>query len=344
MMAWRAMVTFLAVAASVPAWGQSRPSFDCAKASSALEKTICGHPDLGDADRAMAAAYTRLLATLQGTAREHLQADQARWLQTNLRLCDSSLRVSLPASEIGSQSYDCVKRRLESRMARMRDMPAGVDYPFVSERAEMEAGKVGRYSYRFFALYPRFDGGGVDGALNARIEAEARKAVTEPRPTPDLGPPPGGAHWTVEIEYELRYPARGLVTVATFRSDYLGGAHGNSAASAVLVDVASGRALALDDVLSRPAGWPAMVTRLTIEELRQQFVGRPGDPETLTEASIGKLLMDPARWAFGPEGVEIVFNPYEIGPYAAGAFEVALSYEQLRSVIRADGPLAAKAR
>lgn len=344
MMAWRVALAFLAALTSAPAWGQSRPSFDCTKASSAVEQTICGHADLGDADRAMAAAYAKLLATLQGPAREHLQADQARWLQTNLRLCDSSLQVALAASEIDSQRYDCLKSRIKSRMARLRDMPAGVDYPFVSDRSVIEAGKVGLYSYRFFALYPRFDGGAVDGALNARIEAQARKAVTEPRPTRDLGPPPAGTHWNVEIEYELRYPVRGLVTVATFRSDYLGGVHGNSEARAVLVEIASGRALALDDVLSRSAGWPALVTRLTIEELRRQFVGRPGDPETLNEVGIGKMLTDPARWFFGPEGVEIVFNPYEVGPYAAGAFEVALSYQQLRPVIRMDGPLAAKAR
>ena len=52
-----------------PAFAQSGPSFDCAKADNTIDRTICKDPELAKADREMAAAYTALLGKLRGAAR-----------------------------------------------------------------------------------------------------------------------------------------------------------------------------------------------------------------------------------------------------------------------------------
>ena len=54
------MAAAVLVAVACPAFAQSGPSFDCAKASNAVERTICKDPELAKADREMVAAYAAL--------------------------------------------------------------------------------------------------------------------------------------------------------------------------------------------------------------------------------------------------------------------------------------------
>ena len=60
------------------------PSFDCAKASNDVERTICKDPKLAKADREMAAAYAALATKLSGAAKENLEKEQVRWLEDDL--------------------------------------------------------------------------------------------------------------------------------------------------------------------------------------------------------------------------------------------------------------------
>lgn len=62
-------------------------SFDCAKATTRVEKLICEDPVLADADRDMGRAYNERLAGLAGAARESLIADQRRWLRDRDAKC-----------------------------------------------------------------------------------------------------------------------------------------------------------------------------------------------------------------------------------------------------------------
>ena len=65
-----AVVVALVLLAAPAAFAQGGPSFDCAKASSAVERTICKDPELAKADRAMAEAYAALAAKLSGPAKD----------------------------------------------------------------------------------------------------------------------------------------------------------------------------------------------------------------------------------------------------------------------------------
>jgi uncharacterized protein YecT (DUF1311 family) len=64
----------------------SRPSFDCAKATSVAEKMICADPALGDADAAIAANYTAALQRLDAPARKALAQDQEDFIDYRDRI------------------------------------------------------------------------------------------------------------------------------------------------------------------------------------------------------------------------------------------------------------------
>jgi len=39
------------------------------------------------------------------------------------------------------------------------------------------------------------------------------------------------------------------------------------------------------------------------------------------------------------KGLEVVFNAYDVGPYASGPYEVDIPYDRLKPILRADGPI-----
>lgn len=59
---------------------EHRPSFDCAKASTRVEHTICGNADLAELDRAVARHYAAALDGLDAGGRAQLQAEQRAWI------------------------------------------------------------------------------------------------------------------------------------------------------------------------------------------------------------------------------------------------------------------------
>jgi uncharacterized protein len=75
---WRVAETKTTAATTTPAatTGQAKPSFDCTKAKSDVEKAICADPALSRADAEIAQRYRALRAALDPAAATALQADQ----------------------------------------------------------------------------------------------------------------------------------------------------------------------------------------------------------------------------------------------------------------------------
>ena len=81
-----AAVLAAAAAAAVPVAAQSGPSFNCARARSWVERTICGDPVLADKDQRMARAYFNLVEEARegggpGTDLSGFRDEQRAWLR-----------------------------------------------------------------------------------------------------------------------------------------------------------------------------------------------------------------------------------------------------------------------
>lgn len=321
-----AAMAFLAVSATGPAHGQGSPSFDCAKASTAIERTICKNAELAKADRELSAAYAALLAKLTGAAKEHLQKDQQRWTANRNRACTGE--------DIGA----CLKTRYENRQSLLKVLAAGA-YPFISEQAIVKAGKVKATSYRIDASYPQFDAPGTDfSALNAKFANTTKEAASEAVPSADVGADLDQA-WSYEQSFSLHRPGAHAVSVEVNLYSFTGGAHGNGSTYAVLVDMRTGREVKPAAVFIAGGEWLRTITAIVAADLKKQFVERPGFDDALEPAKLAELMAEPMRYLFKAEGLEIIFNQYDVGPYAAGTYQVAIPYKKLQLLVRQDGPL-----
>ncbi len=90
------------------------PSFDCAKAGSKVEKTICGDWILAGYDLDLAALYGALRAELDDKGKEALKSDQRAWLKGERNACEGSKATTdLTAEEA---RIFCLRAAYEGRL------------------------------------------------------------------------------------------------------------------------------------------------------------------------------------------------------------------------------------
>lgn len=325
----RLALIFVLLGAS-PAMAQSGPSFDCAKADSTIDRTICKSAELSKADREMAAAYAALLQKLDGAAKDELVKDQVRWIGNRNRGCQVD-PVELET---------CLKQRYGTRTASLRAYGEGA-YPFISEQSLIRQGKLGKITWSYDIAYPRFDGKAADfSAVNARFADAARKSADEATPKGGDGPE-REQQWTYEQRFRVDRPPGGqAVTIGMSFYGYSGGAHGYGATHCTLVDLRSGKAVGPAAVFTPGDQWLRVMTQMVGADLKQQFVDRMGFEDALQPDNLAKLLSEAGRYCWTPNHLELVFNAYDVGPYAAGPYQVDIAYDRLTPILRANGPIA----
>jgi uncharacterized protein len=308
------------------AWGQ--PSFDCAMAASPVERAICRNDKLGDADRELAVAYGALVDRLSGPPKDHLIKDQVRWLDDRAKAC---------TGEIAAVTR-CLAARYTQRLATLKAAAEG-DYPFVSEHALIKRGRVKAAFYEIDARYPQFDGSNADfSAVNKAFAGAARAGAESAMPPEDIKTDHSQI-WTYDQGFELHRPGLHGVSVATSFYSFTGGAHGSSGLLATLVDLRTGRSMTPADVFQPAAEWERTLAGIARADLKRQFVERPGFEDALDPAKFDKLMKDPQRYLFKAFALELVFNQYEVAPYASGMYRVMVPYARLTGMLRPDGPV-----
>ncbi len=270
-------------------------------------------PQLATAERRLAAAYAEVASKLGGAAREHLQADQARW------------RANRTAACVGDPTdvADCLETGLRDRIAHLEWLGEG-GYPFVSEHAIVKAGKSRGIPYLVDASYPQFDGRSPDfSTVNRQIATAAAEAAERAVPGPDADNNSGayaGPPWSYEQVYTLHRPGPNAITVYIRYDAYDGGATGTVGVAGYLVDLRSGRSVGPDGVFLPTAPWLRELTRIVGADI--------------SVPNLSDLLKEPQRYVFLEDRLELSFGPHEGGPYT-----VEIRYDRLRPLLRPDGPV-----
>lgn len=303
----------LLVALAGTAMAQVGPRADCAKAAATIERTICDRAELSAADRRMAAAYGSLVGKLGAAAKDHLAADQTRWLANRNSGC-----VGEPA-----EIEECLETRYRDRTARLEWLAEGA-YPFISEQGIVKAGKARGIPYIIDASYPQFDATTADfSAVNRQLAATTSEAADRVVPGPDAdngGGDYNGPAWGYEQAYTLHRPGPNAITVYVRYDSYEGGTHGIVGVAGVLVDLRSGKAVGPEGVFLRASPWLRELTRIASADINAP--------------NLSDLLKDSRRYIFLEDRLELSFNQYEGGPYT-----VEILYDRLRPLLRPDGPI-----
>lgn len=142
----------------------------------------------------------------------------------------------------------------------------------------------------------------------------------------------GGPTWDLQSRWQTRYRNQALISGVLTFSEFTGGAHPNPWLVSLNFDLEAGRTLQLGD-LFRP-GYLQALSAYAIAELARRELpeGRVGASPKAENFQV---------WALGPQGLTLVFPPYQVGPYSAGTQEVLVPWKELTSYVR-PGTLAAR--
>ena len=148
----------------------------------------------------------------------------------------------------------------------------------------------------------------------------------------DGGKPSGGDAWYSERSVVATHQGGGWLALRRSERSFAGGATPTTRVEGLIVELAGVRALTVDEIvpLDRQAG-----LRLALAAAIRRERKLPAEGPLTSEVANDAELPIPVP-LLSAEGAQFVWNPYEIGPLADGAYEVTLPSESLREAFAVD--------
>jgi len=114
---------------------------------------------------------------------------------------------------------------------------------------------------------------------------------------------------------------------------YLGGAHGAYNVAYTNFDMRNGNVLKTKDIFTK--GYEKELNKLIEQGIRKHFEIKPN--QSLTEGGLfeNKVSFND-NFAIKKDGIEFLYNQYEIAAYAMGVIEIKLSYKELDAILNKD--------
>lgn len=133
--------------------------------------------------------------------------------------------------------------------------------------------------------------------------------------------------WELEIGMEVVWNAPKLASILISRYSYSGGAHPNHGVEAMNFGIVNGKPkqLKLSDFFAAGFDSASHVSKLVIAKLKKTEGADWVKDGTLKKLD-AKMLQ---RFTPSADGLTWYFNPYDVGSYAAGDFEVKLNLQEL---------------
>ena len=307
----------------------AQPAPDCRQVKTEAEKAICGNAGLAAADKRMAAAYAAFRAELPPEQQKALLADQRRWITRRQAACGNKSDDAL---------VQCLLAETETRRRFFAgDSPNGAPGAPRIVAGVFHESRKGRYEVAI--EYPRMltPRGPAATAFERAAHAIAfgKDAVVEYRA---MEPPmAAGAENFYDASYTVSYLDRRLAALVFTISTFTGGAHPNTARAALLFDLTASRPLRLVDLLADPK--PAVVEIAAECKTQLAAEGAKDGWELFDNADVAAVVGEIDNWSIDQDGVEILFDPYAVAPYAAGLHECRLPYVDLKLWLKPGGPL-----
>ncbi len=317
-------------------------SFDCSKASSPREKTVCTNPALSKEDDDVATAYTALRARLSPTSADLVRSDQREWLHYLDTACPAT-----GTSRFNHPIAACLHEKYADRLKELQPIAHGsaVGKPVLYTRAHFLtvpiAGKdksnpdnpdfgTGEFSW------PQIDNPTPQQALWNQaifVAAVTTAAASGPDSKPsnifDSSVDPSG---TESLSATVLSLNDHLITVDIANSTYgYGAAHPNSSDTYFSWLSQASRPLKPEDIFRTDVDWKRLVAALVTARLKingSYVTGYIAEAEL--QKAIAAEVANTGAWTLGPAALTIHFGQYEILPYAGGMPSARLPWASLK--------------
>jgi len=135
------------------------------------------------------------------------------------------------------------------------------------------------------------------------------------------------------INYRVTQQTEALIAVEFGVSKFLGGAHDDKRSYTLNFDVANKKALTLKDLFKPDADYMQLVANFCQQDLLKRKDQIGSDSATIIEGTAADSLRYFANFGIRPEGLEFLFDPYQVAPYASGEQRVLVPRAVLEAAI-----------
>ncbi len=183
--------------------------------------------------------------------------------------------------------------------------------------------------YKISLSYPQIR---EDKDFNAAVLKIIQKLVTDFKSVQtavdrDFGP------GSLDISYEVSYRTPSFVSLAFSVEEYVSGtAHGGHFSISMNYDFQEKKNLALGDIFDPGTKYVEEISKIAIDMLQKQERERLADG--WVENGAGPDAKNFSVFNLTKTSLFLIFNEYQIAPYAAGAFGLEIPLVQLRHFIR----------
>jgi hypothetical protein len=153
------------------------------------------------------------------------------------------------------------------------------------------------------------------------------------------------------IDYDVTFADENIISVNfTISTSFYGMAHPNHSSFTYNFDFRKKAPLALHEIFTENADYLSRLSKLCEEKVKRKRLRRLSEiDKTSINLSEGELeniktgtapdLENYSAWALTEKGILIIFPPYQVGPYAEGFFEILVTYDEIKDILRKDGPV-----
>lgn len=208
---------------------------------------------------------------------------------------------------------------------------------FAVQQVEERETKVKGQTVTVGAGHPVFGwgGGAKEEALNRMVKDWLDRRINGfLKEAEEMVVPDFQGEFSIDIGAEVpHFASGGAGSILFFTYTYAGGAHGMTTYDCLNVDLSgeTPKSLGLTDLLVSPESGLAKLAELCLADLKKQEASWVVDG-TLT--SLGKEEL--AVFTISPRGLTFYFEPYAVGSYAEGPYEVTLGFDAVSDVLKVD--------
>lgn len=207
---------------------------------------------------------------------------------------------------------------------------AKLSYPQVSFDANPElAAKLNAFILRQMVDDPESEGSVPMVSLEQFADSFIADYQEDPNPF---------SSWELERTMKVVFHNDELVTLLFTEYGYTGGAHPFSGQRYSVLNLQDGAPVVLADMFSPGYETPLNVTGEKIFRMERAL----GEADSLEEqgfAFTNNVFLLNENFGVLQEGLDFIFNSYEIAPYAMGPTQFTIPYEDIQSLVLSDGPL-----
>ena len=306
--------------------GAQAASLDCANPAAAREKLICADPKLAAADEAIARDLSAAQRPLSPAAKQGLQEVQQSWLRFIDTLCGTTGTDIPPAAKDRETPAACLARRFEVRLRQLEHATV-VSGDLVIARNERFSARPSDDRFGFGErdiAWPQIDRpkNAAERLWNAAVR---RRIDAIAKPEPQI---------IEDRALDYRIASAGPLLISTVILDYRyphGAAHGGEAIRGFNWLLESRRELATGDLFAPGQAWPDALAQLAFAALQQKI--EPAMLFIKSAAELRKSVVKPENWAIEPDGLGLLFQQYEVGPYVIGHPEAMIAWPQLKPLL-----------